>query len=185
MLRIVTSLFVALTLALAAAPAAFAQNHPAAVVAVMDSQKILRDSKAGQSVARQIKDFADTFQGMVKREEEALRQRQQELRNQSAILAPEVLEQRRQELQKTFNEAQKLIQDRRVSIDRTRQQALEVIKQQILEIIEELQKEKKFNLVLDRSAYSWVLPELVITEEIVRRLDQRLPSVKVARPEGF
>lgn len=63
MLRIVTSLFIALMLAVATAPAAVAQNHPAAVVAVMDSQKILRDAKAGQSVARQIKEFADTFQG--------------------------------------------------------------------------------------------------------------------------
>jgi outer membrane protein len=165
--------------------AAVAQQHTAAVVAVMDSQQILRDAKAGQSVAQQIKAYADTFQGVVKREEESLRQRQQELRKQSAILAPEVLEQKRQDLQKSFNDAQRMIQDRRVGIDKTRQEALEVIKQQILEIIEELQSERKFNLVLDRSAYSWRSPELDITQDIVGRLDKRLPSVKVARPKGF
>lgn len=167
------------------AAGAVAQQHPTAIVAVMDSQQILRDAKAGQSVAQQIKAYADTFQGVVKREEEALRQRQQELRKQAAILAPEVLEQKRQELQTSFNDAQRMIQDRRVGIDKTRQEALEIIKQQILEIIEELQQERKFNLVLDRSAYSWRSPELDITQDIVTRLDKRLPSVKVARPKGF
>lgn len=162
-----------------------AQQHPAAVIAVMDSQQILRDAKAGQSVAKQIEQYANTFQGVVKREEEALRQRQQELRKQSAILAPDVLEQKRQELQQSFSDAQRMIQDRRIGIDKTRQEALEVIKQQILEIIEELQKERSFNLVLDRSAYSWRSPELDITQDIVGRLDKRLPSVKVARPKGF
>lgn len=183
------SLFAVISVSLVAfvssAGAVVAQQHPTAIIAVMDSQQILRDAKAGQSVARQIKEYADTFQGVVKREEEALRQRQQELRKQSAILAPEVLEEKRQDLQKSFNDAQRMIQDRRIGIDKTRQEALEVIKQQILEIIEELQKERNFNLVLDRSAYSWRSPELDITQDIVGRLDKRLPSVKVARPKGF
>jgi len=184
MLRIRISLLAVLAMAVLAMPAQ-SQNHPAAVIAVMDSQQILRDAKAGQSVASQIKAFADKFQGIVKREEESLRQRQQELRKQAAILEPSVLDQKRQELQQSFTDAQRMIQDRRVNIDKSRQQALEVIKQQILEIIEELQRERKFNLVLDRSAYSWRSPELDITDEIVRRLDKRLPSVKVARPKGF
>lgn len=165
--------------------AAVAQQHTAAVIATMDSQQILRDSKAGQSVAKQIKEYADTFQGVLKREDEALKQRQQELRKQSAILAPDVLEQRRLELQKSFTDAQRMIQDRRLGIDKTRQEALEVIKAQILTIIEQLQKERQFNLVLDRSNYSWGVPELDITQDIVDRLDKRLPSVKVARPKGF
>jgi len=164
---------------------ATAQTMPSAVVAVMDSQRILRDARAGQSVAKQIKAFIDEFQGVVKREEDALRARQQELRQQSAILAPEAVEQRRLELQKNYNDAQRMVQERRQAIDRTRQQALEVIKTQILEIIQEMAKEQQFNLVLDRSAYSWTTPELDITQEIVSRLDKRLPSVKVARPQGF
>ena len=185
MLRRVFLAFATVLIVAVSAPAVFAQSLPPAVVAVMDSQRILRDAKAGQSVANQIKAFIDSFQGVVKREEEALRQRQADLRKQSAILAPEALEQRRLELQKNYNDAQRMVQDRRLAIDKSRQQALEVIKAQILEIIEELQKERKFNLVLDRSAYSWVSKDLDITQEIVRRLDKRLPSVKVARPEGF
>jgi len=55
---------------------ATAQTMPSAVVAVMDSQRILRDARAGQSVAKQIKAFIDEFQGVVKREEDALRARQ-------------------------------------------------------------------------------------------------------------
>ncbi|WP_417515179.1 OmpH family outer membrane protein [Minwuia sp.] len=185
MLRTLTLLLSAIAiLTVSVQTAALAQANPPAVIAVMDSQRILRDAKAGQSVAKQIKGFIDGFQGVLKREEESLRKRQQELRKQSAILAPEALEQRRLELQKNFNDAQRMVQDRRIAIDKSRQQALEVIKAQILEIIEELQKERKFNLVLDRSSYSWVSPELDITQEIVRRLDKRLPSVKVSRPEG-
>ncbi|WP_416896640.1 MAG: OmpH family outer membrane protein [Minwuia sp.] len=186
MLRRLCVILIVSAAVLAAAPgASFAQQMPNAVVAVMDSQRILRDAKAGQSVAKQIKAYIDSFQAVVKQEEDGLRERQQDLRKQSAILSPEAMEQRRLELQKSFNDAQRMVQDRRIAIDKTRQQALEVIKAQILEIIEELQKERKFNLVLDRTSYSWVAAELDITQEIVSRLDKRLPSVKVERPEGF
>lgn len=185
MLRTLLALIAAILLATALTDSVMAQSHPSSVVAVMDSPMILRESKAGKSVAKQIKTFVEKFQGVVKREEEVLRARQQELRKQSAILEPDVVEQRRLELQKSFNDAQRMVQDRRLSIDKTRQQALEVIKGQILEIIEELQKERGFNLVLDRSSYSWALPELDITNDIISRLDKRLPSVKVASPEGF
>ncbi|WP_164516440.1 OmpH family outer membrane protein [Minwuia thermotolerans] len=164
---------------------AAAQSNPPAVIATMDSQRILREAKAGKSVASQIKSFIDELQAVIKREDEALKARQDELRQQAAILSPDALEQRRAELQQSFNDAQRMVQDRRVAIDQTRQQALEVIKGQMLDIIEELQQERDFNVVLDRSSYSWALPSLDITDEIVKRLDQRLPSVSVARPKGF
>lgn len=164
---------------------AAAQSNPPAVIATMDSQRILREAKAGKSVANQIKGYIDQLQSIIKREDEALKGRQDELRQQAAILSPEALDQRRGELQKSFNDAQRMVQDRRAAIDQTRQQALEVIKGQILEIIEELQQERSFNIVLDRASYSWALPQLDITDEVVKRLDQRLPSVNVAKPKGF
>lgn len=186
MTRLLSLIFVFAMLGVAAVEnRAAAQSNPPAVIATMDSQRILREAKAGKSVANQIKSFIDELQAVIKREDDALKTRQDELRQQAAILSPDALEQRRAELQQSFNDAQRMVQDRRGAIDQTRQQALEVIKGQMLDIIEELQQERDFNLVLDRSSYSWALPSLDITDEIVERLDQRLPSVSVARPKGF
>lgn len=186
MRRFLSLLFVLVALGVVAGhQRAMAQPNPPAVIATMDSQRILREAKAGKSVASQIKGYFDQLQALIKREDESLKKRQDELRQQAAILSADALEQRRSELQKSFNDAQRLVQDRRAAIDQTRQQALEVIKGQILEIIEELQKERTFNIVLDRSNYSWALKSLDITDEIVQRLDKRLPSVNVATPKGF
>jgi len=165
--------------------AARAQPLPPAVIATMDSQQILRESKAAISIAGQIKGYMDSLQQLIQSEDNALKARQDELRQQAAILAPEAVEQRKAELQKSYTDAQRMVQDRRQAIGRTQQQAVEVLKGQILGIIEELERERGFNLVLDRNSMSWTNGALDITKEIIARLNQRLPSVKVGRPEGF
>lgn len=168
-----------------AADVARAKTNPPAVIATMDSQRILRDAKAAQSIAQQIKRYVDQLQEIVKNEESALKSKQTELRQQAQILAPDALDERRNELQQSYSDAQRMVQERRLAIDRIRQEALEVLKAQILEIIEELQKERTFNIVLDRASYSWATAELDITDDIITRLDKRLPSVTVQRPDGF
>ena len=168
-----------------AAGGAMAQKAPAIQIATMDSQQILRDAKAAQSVATQIRVFIGQLEKLAASEEAALKARQEQYRQQAAILAPEAQQQRQQELQKAYTDAQRLLQERRNAIDRVRQQAFEVMKAQILAIIEELQKERAFQMVLDRSSYSWAAPELDITPEIIQRLDRRLPAVTVDKPQGF
>ncbi|MDF1720440.1 MAG: OmpH family outer membrane protein [Minwuia sp.] len=162
-----------------------AQPLPTAVIATIDSQQILRESKAAISIAGQIKGYMDSLQQLIQAEDNALKARQDELRQQAAILSPEAIDQRQSELQKSYTDAQRMVQDRRQSIGRTQQQAVEVLKGQILGIIEELERERGFNLVLDRNTISWNSGALDITGEIITRLNQRLPSVKVGRPEGF
>lgn len=154
-------------------------------VATMDSQQILREAKAAQSVTSQIKVFIAQLEKLAASEEAALKAKSEQFRQQAAILAPDAQQQRQLELQKSYTDAQRLLQERRIAIDRVRQQAFEVMKAQVLSIIEELQKEKSFMMVLDRSAYSWAAPELDITPEIIKRLDRRLPSMTVEKPQGF
>lgn len=165
--------------------AAWAQSMPPPIIATMDSQQILRESKAAISIANQIKGYMDSLQQLIQAEDKALKARQDELRQQAAILSPDAVEQRKNELQKSYTDAQRMVQDRRQSIGQTQQQAVEVLKGQILGIIEELERERGFNLVLDRNSISWTNGALDITKEIITRLNQRLPSVKVGRPEGF
>ncbi len=165
--------------------AARAQALPPAIIATIDSQQILRESKAAISIAGQIKGYMDSLQQLIQSEDNALKSRQDELRQQAGILSQEAIEQRQAELQKSYTDAQRMVQDRRQAIGRTQQQAVEVLKGQILGIIEELERERGFNLVLDRNNISWTSGALDITGEIIKRLNQRLPSVKVGRPEGF
>lgn len=168
-----------------AAGAASAQKSVDGYIATMDSQQILREAKAAQTVTAQIKGFFGQLEKLAASEEAALKAKQEQFRQQAAILAPDAQQQRQLELQKSYTDAQRLLQERRIAIDRVRQQAFEVMKAQILGIIEELQKERSFQVVLDRSSYSWAAPQLDITPEIIKRLDRRLPSVTVEKPQGF
>jgi Skp family chaperone for outer membrane proteins len=56
---------------------------------------------------------------------------------------------------------------------------------QVIEILKGLATERGFNMVLDRAQVQIFIGDNIdITPEVLKRLDQRLPTVKVNLPAG-
>ncbi len=164
----------------AAAPAG---KVPPASIAVIDIQRIMRDASAHKGARQQLEQFRNTFQAEMAKEDEKLRGEDQELMRQRSILAPEVWDQRRQAFQSKVIEVQRRVQERSQAVDKSMAGVREQIAQQVVKILEELSAERGFNMVLDRSQMHVIIGDNIdLTVEVLRRLDQRLPSVKVNLP---
>jgi len=192
MLRSLACLLVAVIAAAAVAPAfAQAQRAPAAsggkvppsVIAVIDIQRIMRDASAHKGARQQLEQFRNGFQAEMAKEDEKLRAEDQELMRQRSILAPEVWDQRRQAFQSKVVEVQRRVQERSQAVDKSMAGVRDQIAQQVVKILEELGGERGFNMVLDRSQMHIIIGDNIeLTAEVLKRLDQRLPSVKVNLP---
>lgn len=158
---------------------------PPAIIAVIDSQRVNREAAALKNARQQLEQFRFSFQSEIAKEEEKLRAEEQEIARQRSVLAPEAFEQRRQAFQAKVVDLQKRIQERSQSLEKMLNGVREQVTVQVIEILKGLAQERGFNMVLDRAQVQIFIGDSIdITPEVLKRLDQRLPTVKVNLPAG-
>ncbi|BCX17572.1 MAG: outer membrane protein chaperone [Geminicoccaceae bacterium] len=168
------------TLALAALPRPIAaQPLPATVAAVVDHQRIMRDSKAAKSIQQQLEVRRKLYLDQLAKEEQRLAELGKELSRQRTVLAAEVFAQKRKEYEEAVQALQRASNERRRQLDEALGAANAQVRQALKEIVDELAETRGFNLVLPASAVLLFSPKIDITDEVMARLDRKLPSVKL------
>ena len=156
----------------------------AAVIAVLDLQKILRESNAAKTVAAQVETYKNGYQEQIRIEEEELRAEEQELKRQRPILAQEAFDQKRRAFERRVAEVQRRVRERSRALDRVVRQSRQKLSQEVLAIVSDMSAANGFNLVLERSQVVFFGKPLEITDEVMAQLNKRLPSIRVPPPEG-
>lgn len=154
-------------------------NAPAAKIAIVDMQAILRESSSSKSVRKQMEAIARKEQAALAAEEQKLRAQDQELQQQRALLAPEAFTQRQQALQADVGRLQQKSRALRVTLDRGLNNAMAQIQQKMLEELGKLSKELDLNLILPRSQIVLAVDGFDITKQALERLNKRLPSIEL------
>ncbi len=162
---------------------AVAQEAQPARIAILDIQKVFRQSLVAADIRSQVTRQEKVYLSELAAEEQALRTTSEELERQRAIRSSEVYAQKEEQLNSGIAALQRGAQSRKRDLDRARVNAFKEVERSLSGIISELAKERKLNLVLTRvnklSVVLYADDALNITEEVMKRLDQRLPSVKV------
>jgi outer membrane protein len=163
-----------------AAPA-MAQDNKAVpmVVGVMDTQVILKQSKAGKSLDKLLKDKQSAIQGSIREKEKALQSERQQLEQQRAALSQNDFQakenQLRGKMQALRDESEKQRKDFLAARDRGFQQIIS----QVDKVVQEIARERGLTLILNKSMIIMSAEAWDITPEVVKRLDAALPSVKL------
>lgn len=174
---IVTSALFAAALAPLGAQAA--QQTPQPKIVVIDRSAVMRASKVGQDIVRQVNAYTDQAEKDLRGQGEALQRDGKAFQQQAAILSAELknrklkeLEARRAGLQAQAQKKQSLIQGGFVKARQQVEQALGPILQGIM-------AERGANLMLDRNSVVLGTVDVDITRLAVQRLDQKMPTLKV------
>ena len=164
---------------------AAAQKLPATVAAVIDYQRILRDAAAARSIRDQIEARRKVYQEEISKEEQRLHEIDKEFAKQRSVLSPEAFADKRRDFEQDVAEVQRKVQERRRELDRMSAAALNEVKSALIEIVTSIAEERGFNLVLPSSELLFFSRSLDLTEEVLAKLDARLPEVRLsALPEG-
>lgn len=174
--------FVAAAFLLGASGVAYAApaKVPAPQIAVLDVQLIMRDSTAAAGVRSQMEKFQQQFQTEIGAQENALRQADQDLAQKKAVLSQEAFQQQAQEFQKKVTSLGELVQKRKKQLDDAYGASMKQIQDALMDVVQAQMRESGVNVVLPRSMVVDVSKDMDITQETLKRLNQKLPSVKVA-----
>jgi outer membrane protein len=159
---------------------AAAQKLPPAVAAVIDYQRVLRDAAAARSIREQIEARRKTYQEEISKEEQRLHEIDKEFARQRSVLSPEDFAEKRREFEQDVTGVQRKVQERRRELDRLSAAALNEVKQALIAIVTSIAEERGFNLVLPSSEVLFFARSLDLTEEVLAKLDARLPQVQLS-----
>jgi outer membrane protein len=160
--------------------AADAQKLPTTVAAVIDYQRILRDAAAAQSIRKQIEARRQAYQEEISKEEQRLHEADKAFAKQRSVLSTEAFAEKRRDFEQDVAEVQRLVQERRRELDSMAAAALNEVKEALIEIVTSIAEERGFNLVLPSSEVLFFARSLDLTEEVLAKLDARLPQVQLS-----
>lgn len=180
MFRLAVVVVVGLAIAAGVRPA-LAQKPVAPVIIVVDLRKIERDANASKSIRKQIGTQRQRYQEQLAKMETELRNANQELQRQRAIVSAEAFAQKRRALEARANEMQRDVQKIQRGLQRARDDSLSKVRRKVLEIIAKLVTERGANIALNANIVIFTRngQNLDVTDDVLARLNQQLPDVAV------
>jgi Skp family chaperone for outer membrane proteins len=162
-----------------AAPAATPTGPTSLTIMVVDVQSLLQNSKSAKMVRQQIEGKRNEYAKEISQQEETLRQERDALQRQQSSLSADALNQKGREFQAKVNELDRNVQSKRQALERSNAEALEKIQEAMLKIITDIAKDRKANLVFQRSELVLFDQGFDVTDEVLQKLDDQLPTLTV------
>lgn len=167
-----------------AAPSAPVPMPPkGSLIVVIDPTVIERDATAFQGLRAQHDRMLNAQQADITKLEKDLRTTDDDLNKQRTILSPEAYTQKRRDLDKRFADAQQRVQNVRRDIEQATGDAYNKVIRQMYDVVAEIVAENDYKVVMARTQLVASQNSLDISNEVVIRLNKKMPTVAVAQPK--
>ena len=148
-------------------------------VMVVDVQALLQNSKAAKMVRDQIEQKRSEYTKEISHQEETLRAERDAIQRQQASLSADALNQKGHEFQQKVNDLERNVQGKRQALEKSNGDALSKIQEEMLKIIADIAKQRKANLVLQRADLVLFDQSFDVTDEVLQKLDEQMPTLTV------
>ena len=148
-------------------------------VLIVNLQYVVSQSKSGVSLRKQSEALNKEVIDLRDDVSKDLQAKGQKLEEEKTLLAPEVFQERVSALQTEAESKQQELQTKVQKIQEAIQRASASIDSVMSPILTEIVNEKGAKILLDRQAILFGDPKLDISAEVVKRLNKRLPDIKV------
>ena len=154
-----------------------AQEPESPVFAIIDIQKVLRESVAVKALSKRIDDKKTAYQAELREQERVLREEDQELSRQRTILSAEAYAKKRGELEQKVATLQREVQERKRGLDKEFGRGMAKVQNVLATVAKEIAEERGLDLILSKASVVLVKSKFEVTEEAVQRLNARLPEL--------
>ncbi len=162
--------------ALAFSAPAFAEGTS---IATVNYQMLMSSSSAAKSAHEQIDSKSKSMQSEISKKAEQFQKDSQELEKQRSVMAKDAFEEKKRAFAEKVTSAQKEVQSKRAILDSASEHAGNELHKTISEIVTEMAKEKGFTLVIPSSQILYGDSKLDITNEVMEKLNKKLPKVDI------
>ena len=161
---------------------AWAQDVSKPVIAILDRDQVFLNSKVGKNAVATVRKRAQDYEKQVYAERDKLKAEEAKLKQQKTVLAKEEFQRRVRELRLKAQNLQLKVSGMRARLNRAMQAAKGKLLFEIVRTLPDIQKRRKFTVVLDRRNVLVFDERLNITKEVIAALDKRITTINLDAP---
>lgn len=174
-MRFIVALFVAF---LSFSPLAQAQTDTVKV-AIIDVNKLQAESKAAVDIRKQVDVLRKNYLATLEKEEATLREQEKSLIKNKETMSEEDFNKKAKEFREKLVEKSHAMQVKQGELDKAVGEALGKLRDEIIAITDEVSKEHQYTLVMPRQSVFYFDKSYNITDEVLKKLDARVKSIKI------
>ncbi len=148
-------------------------------MAVVDIQTAMVQSKAGQSIQKQVAEQRKALDADADKIEAELMAKQKTVTAEREKLPPEDFVKKSSEIQKKAMESSQSLQARDAQIKRNTAATMSDLARKLAEVANDVAKAGKYDLLLSRQAVVAAPGSSDITAEVIKALDAKVPDMKL------
>ena len=135
-------------------------------IGIIDIERTLYETPAGKRASAAFDKTRQTKQAELDKQQKQLQQDAADLDKQASMYKPDVLKQKRDELEKKFVDLQQLYMKLERDLAGERANLIQDLLKQASPIIEDIAKQEGVDLIVDQSAVLWADKKIDLTEKL-------------------
>jgi len=148
----------------------FAQTQP--TIAVIDVQKVVRDSEVGKKALAEVKSLTDKKQQEIDDRQKSIQAMQDKLDKQKDILSADAQEKLRNDINKGMTDLRRFREDSEQEIQNKLSVALKGLEEKVVPIIQKMGAEKGYSIIITKDALIYSSPKNDVTDEVIRLFNE-------------
>jgi outer membrane protein len=161
-------------LLLALAAPALAAGPAAPTIGWIDAQKILDQTKAGQSIKTRVEAFRDSRQKVIDTDESELKELEDKLGQQTSLLSDDARKEKQAEFQKKLGDYQKKVVQLNRELQDKKDELLKEFNDVLVRAVKKVAAAEGYSYVVDYGGEGSVLygaPQFDITDKVMAEVD--------------
>jgi outer membrane protein len=159
--------------------ALFYFNASACGIAVLDVEKIVKESVSMKDIQNKISKKQDEYQKEVTKKQNALEAEQKKIEGKKNVLSKDALDKEVVAFEKKVEDLKAFVDKRQNSLKKASLDAMGKVNDKIKDIITDISKEKDLDLIVPSAQALYYKDELDISAEVLSRLNKKITKVDV------
>lgn len=148
-------------------------------IGYVDAQKVLDTTQAGKKVKESMQEFVKSRQKIVDLDESEIKQLQDDLAKQSAVLSGEARREKEDAVQRKFMEYQRRAGEMTKEVQAKNKEVQERFSKDLEGVVKKVAERSGYTVVIDKNAEGGVLlyakESLDLTDEVIKEFEKAFP----------
>lgn len=146
---------------------------------VVDMNRVMQATDAAKGILSDLEGKRKEYQTQIKKEEDTLNAAEKEIIKQKETLSAAEFDVKRGEFQKKLQNAQKMVQDKKRTLDEAFSASMGKLRTEAAKVIAEVAKERGYAAVFTADAVIMADDDLDMTKDVVERLNKNVKKIPV------
>lgn len=151
-------------------------------IGYVDVQRAVQEVEEGKAARARLKKELDERRAQLDQKRSTLEKMKADYDKQAPVLSEEAKKKRQEDLQKSFMEAQNSAQQMQEELQGKEQEAMQSISKRLLQVVADVSDKETFSFVLDKAALLYAPAASDVTNEVVRRYNERFGAGTAGAP---